>query len=1215
MMVVRKWLTVIAAAALLLSLLHPAVYAEDTQTAGNFLESVEPPPGFIDPLDTFSLAAKRTNLYLEGGNPAYYGGDTKRATRATTAAGYLTYTTPYDIESFAVHGYSYNAVPFVPLKLYVSKDGEAFTELEVTPVLSGEPVFAWQLYVYEAAGLPEGTRALKIELSGDSKSWTPQISQVLINRNTLSVTAEPPEGFIGSETLMVRLQTATPGASIYYRTEENAAYQLYTEPISLTKFTLLDTYAAAEWLQPSPARVYTYFALADIQIDRYGQRTSASFASKVTSDEELQADVAYDEAYYGALEAPAHFDSYGGLMGSAEALNLQAKGFFNIQHAQGKPVLVAPGGNVYFSNGVNAISNNETFTNVAGREQIYEWIPSYDSEYRAAFTGSKDNFSYYMANKYRKTGTIPTNSSFYAEAAERIRKWGFNSAGAWGSGEYARQNQLPYTLVLPLNSMSKPSEIKVFDIFAEGAEQQIDEALAKSLPSLKDDPLLIGYFVDNEYHYEKFLTTVPKLKASKTGLKRRFVQLLEEKYGDIATFNANWETSYAAFTELGEASLFIDTAAAAADIEAFFRLYLNTYYETVTRLFRQYDPNHLLLGDRWLTLPMQSTKIRGILAEEAGKYMDVISINHYNRNLDTDMLNDVYAKSGGKPILLSEWSYGTAEQGLNPIVLGAAATEEERMLRYRNYVEGAASLGYVVGTHWFDYVDQAATGRWFEGHTGESYNTGLINVADRPYTRFLEGVMETNNRVYDVLLGNAQPFRHDFGDSDPGPAPDNRMLDIPYVAEPGPIDGIASDLPGTAGSAILTEADLVAGNGAEGMTAGYQFAWDEQHLYVTASVTEPTPMNNPYRNSSLWKGDGIELFVGPDELAVGGDLIYSDRQLILSAGLTDGLPYWMWFNTGRQAEIDMAVAPVPDGTGYVLEAAIPWTSLKMSPQEGTKFLFDFGFDDSEDGQSRKRQWIWNGTNRNNLDRGLWGEARLTGPAVRETAEVDYTGTRVSRSDTAIPIVATIVTSSGQIAGAGLPVQFHLTAIGTNGERVPVEASELERIIETDENGTASVLAELPEGLYSVRAELLENDRYQTAYTEAVIAIEPAGGAAFRMNGFLLLAGNDNMGRGGEKLHVNSQIGGRGEDHWRLKLPGGEKLDVTMIEWAVTSGESAYWQGRTTLDGKPVTIRMAATADGKETKASIFVWEGEATSGEPILSVLDAVFSGRFSILK
>ena len=35
----------------------------------------------------------------------------------------------------------------------------------------------------------------------------------------------------------------------------------------------------------------------------------------------------------------------------------------------------------------------------------------------------------------------------------------------------------------------------------------------------------------------------------------------------------------------------------------------------------------------------------------------------------------------------------------------------------------------------------------------------------------------------------------------------------------------------------------------------------------------------------------------------------------------------------------------------------------------------------------------------------------------------------------------------------------------------------------------------------------------------------------------------------------------------------------------------------------------------QTKASIFVWEGEATSGEPILSVLDAVFSGRLSILK
>ena len=45
----------------------------------------------------------------------------------------------------------------------------------------------------------------------------------------------------------------------------------------------------------------------------------------------------------------------------------------------------------------------------------------------------------------------------------------------------------------------------------------------------------------------------------------------------------------------------------------------------------------------------------------------------------------------------------------------------------------AASLGFVVGVEWFTLIDQAVTGRFFQGVGGESYNTGLLSVTDRPY--------------------------------------------------------------------------------------------------------------------------------------------------------------------------------------------------------------------------------------------------------------------------------------------------------------------------------------------------------------------------------------------------------------------------------------------------------------------------------------------------
>lgn len=1021
-MTVRKIVSALWIGTLIASLVWPsAMFADSAETppaSADAAAFATEPAGFVDELNGFSRTFQRLNMYTESGNPSYYGGDTNRAVRSTTATGYVIYHTDYDIQSFAAYSYFYTGVPIVGHKIYVSSDGTAYSEITPQVYSSGDPVSNWQLYAYEGFGLPEGTRYLKIEFAGEEKAWTPQLSKVVINRNTLSVTATPDSGVIGPDPLTVSLQSATVGATVYYRINNDASFLPYTAPLTLAAFTKLDAYAQREGLEPSPVRTFTYFSRSDMQIDRFGQVISANFPSKVTSEQELRDDVARDQEYYGSLQPPAAFDELGGLAGSKEALNLQATGFFSIQQVNGKPLLVSPQGSAYFSLGVNGLTNNETFTKVTGsidRQKIFEWVPSYDSEYRGAFIESKDNFSYYMANKYRKTGTMPSFSSFFSEAVDRIRKWGFNSAGAWGSGSQAKANGLPYTLVLPLNGMAKPAEIKVFDIFADGAEQAIDEAFAKSLPQLADDPLLIGYFIDNEYHYENFINTVPKLKASKTGLKRRLVQMLQEKYGDIASFNSSWNTSFKAFTDLNEAPLYIETREASDDIDQFFRLYLDTYYDTVKRLFKKYDPNHLLLGDRWLTLPMQSPKIRGILAEEAGKYLDVISINHYAVNLDVDMLNDVYEKSGHKPILLSEWSYGTAEQGLAPIVPGAATNEQERAWRYRNYVEGAAALGFVVGTHWFDYVDQAAGGRYFEGIGGEHYNTGLINVADRPYKTFLDGVMQTNRDIYDVLFGKRAPFHHDFGDGGSGGGTGkNLTIDIPYTPVPIPIDGEVNGFAGDAGSALLTADNLVSGGGGSDITGNFHFAWDESNLYLTANIQEPTPMKNNFQNSNIWKGDGIEMFTGPDDLGLGGSLQFNDRQIIISAGIVNGTNFWMWFNSGRQPAIDMQVKMTEDGKGYVLDAAIPWDTLHIDPSPDREFLLDFGFDDSEDGNNRKRQWMWNGTSKNNMDRGLWGKAKLVGASDQTPPVVSIGGVTEGGdyTDAALPVVTVEDAESG-----------------------------------------------------------------------------------------------------------------------------------------------------------------------------------------------------------
>ncbi|GAA3408242.1 sugar-binding protein [Paenibacillus hodogayensis] len=933
-------------------------------------------PGLIDNLDHFQyLFARSSNIVIDTSNPQNFGGDTRRLTRNSTATGSFTYKTDYDLASFTVSAYFWIGTEVKDLQFLASSDGVTYHPVTAQAYTSGPVVSSWQMYVYEAFALPQGTRYLKIQLEGADKSWTPQVSQTILNLNTASVAASIPSGTAVDGQTALHLSSNTVGAQIYYKQNTDTAYRLYVGAIPITTQTVIDTYAQKEGRAPSFVKTLRYHSKADWQIDRYGQVIHAYFPTKVTDDTQLQQDALDDPAYYNSLAIPSNRDAYGGLQGSAQQYGLSGKGYFSIQQVGGRPVMVTPSGNVFFSLGVNAISTNETYTKTDGREKIFEWIPGKTGPFATAFRPGSTDFSSYIANRIRKFDTPYNEEAFVKEGMKRIKGWGFNTVGAW-SGNYATGEAEPHVKMLPTSNMpwAQVDGLHYFDIFADNAAQNIDEAFARYLPTYRDDPALIGYFMDNEIHFHKIGTVIPKAKASKVASKRRFVDLLKERYNDnIGAFNSSWGTSYGGFGELYETALTVVTPQAQDDLYAFIRIYAEKLYGTIADAFRRYDPNHLFLGDRWLNQAAQNTRLRDLLSEVAGEYFDVISYNYYAKDLAVSQLQAIHEKSGNKPIMITEFNFGTTEQGLNSGVI-KTETQEERQLRYRNYVELAASLGYIVGTHWFNYLDQPATGRWWEGLTGERYNTGLINVADRPYKGFLQGVKQSNDDIYRVLLGERAPFQHSFNEM---VRPANRTTEIAYTLQPIAINGIRDDAYDSSRQIWLQMDDRITGTGGMFMKAGFSFAWDPSNLYVFAEVTDPTPMMNSFKNANVWKGDAIELFVGSEAPEQKEGLLVSDRQLIMSAA-NDGGYYWQWFNTSGQHAIDMAVRKHPAGDGYSLEAAIPWVALHTTAEEGRRLRFDFGFDDSEDGIVRKRQWLWNGLDGNASNRGNWGEATLIG---------------------------------------------------------------------------------------------------------------------------------------------------------------------------------------------------------------------------------------------
>lgn len=473
-------------------------------------------------------------------------------------------------------------------------------------------------------------------------------------------------------------------------------------------------------------------------------------------------DVSADDAYYTGLRPPTT-DAFGGLPGSGAKYHLKKTGFFHTEPAAQKQVLVNPDGNVTFHLGICGFQPSDDFTYIEGRESVYEWLPSYESEFRTAFAAdpwwSHRAFSFYVANLIRKYGR-PYNSEEWADRmVPRVRKWGFNASGAFsGVTEAQKHAHLPYVRSLPLAAWELGGHINglngLFDPFDAGAIAKMDKLFSDQVAGNAKDPLLVGYFLANEQPFEDIPRVIPSLKASQAA-KRRLVEMLREKYQTIAAFNQAWGMQAANFDALKDPGLPTTSKAAAADLQAFTGLFITEYYQRVTETFHVYDTNHLLLGSRW----QPGTANNEQLCRIAGRYLDVISVNYYTYGLDTAFLGHLHTWSGGKPMMLSEYYWSSySDTGL----LGGKelGSQRERGLAYRNYVEQTAALGYVVGIEWFTLIDQARTGRFFEKFSGEKANTGLLSVTDRPYEDYLDEMAKANYRIYDVLFSLQPPFSY-----------------------------------------------------------------------------------------------------------------------------------------------------------------------------------------------------------------------------------------------------------------------------------------------------------------------------------------------------------------------------------------------------------------------------------------------------------------------
>ncbi|MEI6048413.1 MAG: hypothetical protein WCS03_05905 [Bacteroidota bacterium] len=444
-------------------------------------------------------------------------------------------------------------------------------------------------------------------------------------------------------------------------------------------------------------------------VDEFGQWLADNRQGKAKTAEYLK--TAWTEEEKALQYASSAFSKYGGF----PSTKAPATGFFRTEKIDGKWWFIDPEGYLFFSNGSNCIESRTDFSRIKGREYLFTELPPAAESASSNHPAERgERFSFYTWNLNRRFG-----SDWYQKWMEltflRMDNWGLNTIGNWSDPALGGSHRKAY--VATLNGWGiETGTMGMPDVYASGYIATVDSAASRQCAPKKDDPFLLGYFIGNEPPWpgrESDLIDVI-LNGKETQMKSTLLKYLSA--GD---------------TPDRRKAFVYDT--------------YSRFINIVCSAVKKYDPNHLNLGLRFGDTPAKD------IITASKKYFDVFSINHYGYEGPVNEIQKIYDLTG-LPVIIGEFHFGTPGRGLAP-GLAQTINQEERGIAYRYYVENAAAHPAVIGTHWFQWIDQPSTGRF----DGENYNIGLVDVTDRPYPEMINAVKETFNRLQDVHSGKEAP--------------------------------------------------------------------------------------------------------------------------------------------------------------------------------------------------------------------------------------------------------------------------------------------------------------------------------------------------------------------------------------------------------------------------------------------------------------------------
>lgn len=381
-----------------------------------------------------------------------------------------------------------------------------------------------------------------------------------------------------------------------------------------------------------------------------------------------------------------------------------ASGFFRVQAHDGRWWFVTPDGKPMYSVGINACTPNGSVDASTG-----------DNRYKTAVT-----------EKYEGDTWSEKAENWATSTVGRLESWGFNTIGAWS--DYGRLGSLmPYTVILNISGVDwQVGDIP--DYFSDEFAARCRDVAAKTVAPRKEDQNLIGWFLDNELRW---------------GWDWRSPKTLLEDYLAMPDDTPG--------RKIAEGYR--------GDPEGFLKAVASQYFFTTTTAVRDADPNHLILGIRSISVMTHPQ-----VPQAAGPWVDVYSVNNYEflpelyESIDaagqdftdeTDWLVHYYEITG-RPILITEYSMRSAEADVPstwPVFYPVYETQADRAKAWEAYTRNCFAKPYIIGQHWFQWVDEPAGGRF----DGENSNFGLVDGDDNEYTTLVETMTTVNAEAPDRI--------------------------------------------------------------------------------------------------------------------------------------------------------------------------------------------------------------------------------------------------------------------------------------------------------------------------------------------------------------------------------------------------------------------------------------------------------------------------------